>query len=200
MIEKCSSSTVHPDSVMGELGNKLANMPTMAQVIEFGRLGALMKTDPGPMPSGASVCKAGLFITAALGLNRIQQWFIKTFVWEGKVFRENDAKPISDQNNRDGHFWLTNNLKLLALWATIKDGTTAWVYRNDASWCKDGNPTIFIDYSPSWIFKYWIHDEIRFAGYNPNGTACYLGIMWCFIGPIRVPFAYFIVDQVTPVL
>jgi hypothetical protein len=179
----------------GDLAKGLANLSVSKKIAAFKEFGK--KTSPMPGES-ESIAIGGLFVVQAMGLSTFQQWFIYNFVWGGKTFHEDTTKLCSTENEKSGRFWLTNDLKTIAAaldW--LPGGSKAWVYRSNDSWIKDGLPTIYIDYDPSMAFSGWIHDEIRFAGRNPNGTACYMGIMWVFLGGLRTPAAYFIPDQVT---
>lgn len=192
--------SVNAQPNVGDIAKTLGKMTSTQMMKEFKRLGEQMEIDPGPMPGdGQSECIAGPFIGNDFYLGAIWQWFIYNFIWGGKTFHEDSTKPCSDQYDKRGHYWLTNKLKTIALiLAIVPNGTKAWVYRSMNSWNNDGLPTIYIDYGPSLTLSWWVHDEIRFAGTNPNDTVCYLGVMWMFLGPIRIPFAYFIPDQVNP--
>ena len=185
---------------VGDLARRLGALTIEDYENEFRMLGEKMRNSLGPMPGESdTVCCAGLYPIQKLGMSEFNQKLIYNIFWAGKVFHEDTTKSFDTQYEKEGRFYLTNKLLTVIKPLTlVPDGTKAWVYRSSDSWINDGNPTIIIDYAPSVLFSWWIHDEIRFAGFNDNGTACYQGIAWAFLGnSLKAPLAYFIIDQVT---
>jgi hypothetical protein len=186
---------------VGDIAKELGKLSPSKQIQAFKQQGIDMKANGFPMPGESqSECIAGLYPVQMLGLSTLNQWFIYNFIWTGKTFHEDCSKPCCDYANPKGHYYLTNSLKtIFKLLALVPNGTKAWVYVQETeSWVKDKMPTIFINYGPSIWFSWWIHDEIRYAGQNPDGTVCYNGIMWAFLGPFKMPVACFIPDRVVP--
>lgn len=178
--------------------NRLGTLSMQGIIDEYRRLGSVPGA-PGPMPISRGELKAGLMPWQDNPkLSTAQQELSHAYALSAKVFTLDESRPC-DTTRDNSTFGVYNDFEVaLRNVENQPGGGVGKVYYLDESWIGDGQPAITLDYSRTTPSMGFLHNEIRASDHDNGvvGTATYLGIMWLQIGREKIPFAYFIPDQV----
>ena len=177
---------------------RLGNMSMKEISQEFRRLGQTTE-NPGPIPVGHAEVKAGLIALQDIaGLSKEQQELAHALVWSGKNFYRDESRPC-DTSYDNSTFWLVNRFNgVFSYIENLEGGGAGRVYIDSESWIGDGQPVIAVDYGVMTPLMGFMRNEMRVSDKDNGvpGTRTYLGMMWLEINGQKIPFAYFIPDQV----
>lgn len=177
---------------------RLGEMSVSEIKAEFRRLGELPGA-PGPMAVGSAEVKAGLIALQNIdGLSKAQQDLAHALAWAGKDFYRDETLPCNT-THENSTFWLENRfVGAFKYIEKLEGGGVGTVYYDADSWIDDGYPVIAVDYSEITPSMGFMRNEMRISDQDNGvaGTVTYLGMMWVKMGAAKVPFAYFIPDQV----